>query len=206
MNSFVRASGTGLAAAGTGLAAAGPGLAAAALTAALIGPGGLALAAFSSELALPSSSSSSSEGVAAAALTVAGLAALIGGLAWAAFVVVVVYCWARDRRIRLDPPAVAVEDKAEHIDGVKEWCPLAILAFFCVIWDFVPDMMHMVYNLLKTYLVATMKGTRKPKVPRLLKISGYEGDQLRERKDQNRRTLDVFKHAQKVLHISSFNL
>ena len=67
-------------------------------------------------------------------------------------------------------------------------------------------MMHMVYNLLKTYLVATMKGTRKPKVPRLLKISGYEGDQLRERKDQNRRTLDVFKHAQKVLHISSFNL
>ena len=113
---------------------------------------------------------------------------------------------ARDRRIRLDPPAVAVEDKAEHIDGVKEWCPLAILAFFCVIWDFVPDMMHMVYNLLKTYLVATMKGTRKPKVPRLLKISGCEGDQLRERKDQNRRTLDVFKQAQKVLHISSFNL
>jgi hypothetical protein len=43
-------------------------------------------------------------------------------------------------------------------------------------------------------------------VPRLLKISGYEGDQLRERKDQNRQTLDVFKHAQKVLHISSFNL
>jgi hypothetical protein len=105
---------------------------------------------------------------------------------------------ARDRRIR-DPQNVAEEDKAEHIDGVKEWCPLAILAFFCVIWDFVPDMMHMVYNLLKTYIVKLMKGERKPKMPRFLKLDGYEGEELRQRRDQNRQTLGDFKLAKEVI-------
>ena len=105
---------------------------------------------------------------------------------------------ARDRRIRLGARAVADEDKAEHIHGVKEWCPLAILEFFNVIWDFVPDMMHMVYNLLKEYVVKTMKGLRKPKVPKLLKIDGYEGNELRQRKDQNRQALGDFKRAKEV--------
>lgn len=106
---------------------------------------------------------------------------------------------ARDRRERSDDPrAVADEDKAEHINGVKEWCPLAILAFFNVIWDFVPDMMHMIYNIIKEYVVKTMKGLRKPKMPRLLKIDGYEGSERSRRIDQNRQSLADFKRAKEV--------
>ena len=106
---------------------------------------------------------------------------------------------ARDRRVTAaNPREIADADKVKHKNGVKEWCPLAILAFFDVIWDFVPDMMHMVYNILKEYVVKTIKGVRKIKRPKLLKLEGYEGDALAARRQKNKTTKLDYKRATEV--------
>ena len=106
---------------------------------------------------------------------------------------------ARDRRVTApNSRRVAAADKLTEKKGIKEWCPLAALAFFDVIWDFVPDMMHMIYNILKIYVVKLIKGVRMVKRPKLLKLVGFEGDELRERKMKNRATKLEYKNAFEV--------
>ena len=110
----------------------------------------------------------------------------------------------RDTRVRLNPRDVEMEDKTKHIRGAKEWCPLAKLHLFDVIWDFVPDMMHLVQGVLKTYIVQTMKGSRAVKVPKPLKTEGFQGDALAKRNKLNRDALHEYKEAVKVLTPSIF--
>ena len=104
----------------------------------------------------------------------------------------------RDRRVQLEACEVEEKDKDENIKGVKEWCPLVKLQLFDVIWDFVPDMMHMVQGLLKTYIVKTMLGKRKVKEPKPLTTDGFEGAELDRRKGLNAQAAKDYATAAKV--------
>jgi len=44
--------------------------------------------------------------------------------------------------------------------GVKEQSPLRFLPFFCLVWDILPDMMHIILGIFKRHLVAMLKGGR----------------------------------------------
>jgi hypothetical protein len=102
---------------------------------------------------------------------------------------------ARDRLLQSDN----VQAGIGHIAGVKVWCPLAALELFDVVWDFVPDMMHIVLNLLKVYVVRNIKGERKIKAPTLLTLVGYEDEEKGRRKRQNQQTTRVYEKAKKVI-------
>ena len=43
--------------------------------------------------------------------------------------------------------------------GIKEWCPLVLLAMFCLIWDMLPDLMHICKGLIQSHLIPLLKGT-----------------------------------------------
>lgn len=94
----------------------------------------------------------------------------------------------------------------DDLRGAKEWCPLAVLGLFDVIWDFVPDMMHIVYNTMKEYIVKTMKGLRKIKTPKLLILEEKENctndlqrGERKARKERNNVTMQEYRDANKVL-------
>jgi hypothetical protein len=41
------------------------------------------------------------------------------------------------------------KDAPYKLTGVKELCPLSFLPFFDVVWDFLPDMMHIIPAIMK---------------------------------------------------------
>ena len=93
------------------------------------------------------------------------------------------------------------DDDANAIRGVKEWCPLSALSWFDVVWDIVPDMMHIIKGLIEKYIVNTMKGKRNVKPPKPLVTEGYVGTTLRERDESNRVALQEFTTAKEVIVI-----
>jgi hypothetical protein len=50
----------------------------------------------------------------------------------------------------------------ENTHGIRGTCPLGLLAFFDIIWDLCPDMMHINKNLWDRCIVALLTGRRKP--------------------------------------------
>ena len=46
--------------------------------------------------------------------------------------------------------------------GVNTWCPLNKLMMFNVIWDFTPDMMHIIGTFFERLVLGVFKGTREP--------------------------------------------
>ena len=93
------------------------------------------------------------------------------------------------------------DDDANAIRGVKEWCPLSALWGFDVVWDIVPDMMHIIKGLIEKYVVNTMKGKRNVKPPKPLVTEGYDGSALTGRVESNRVALQEFTTAQEVIVI-----
>lgn len=57
------------------------------------------------------------------------------------------------------------KDAPHKSSGIKELCPLSYLEFFCMCWDFAPDMMHIVEGCLQNHIVPLMKGQRFPAHP-----------------------------------------
>lgn len=49
-----------------------------------------------------------------------------------------------------------------HTTSVNWWCPLAILPFFCLVRDFVPDIMHILKDFFTLHYIPLFKGQRMP--------------------------------------------
>jgi hypothetical protein len=63
--------------------------------------------------------------------------------------------------------------------GVKELSPLAFLPLFCLIWDILPDMMHIILGIWKRHIMMLLAGKRTPAaVKRRKKLTPAENDQL----------------------------
>jgi len=50
--------------------------------------------------------------------------------------------------------------------GINRWCPLAILHLFDVVWDFLPDMMHIIDGTMSSHIIPMLKGKRNPAAPK----------------------------------------
>ena len=65
--------------------------------------------------------------------------------------------------------AKKAKDKSPHKkSGVKFFCWLSLLFLFDMVWDFLPDMMHIVTAILHGHLYPLMKGERDPSYPNYL--------------------------------------
>ena len=89
-----------------------------------------------------------------------------------------------------------------HVHGINNWCPLAVLDLFDVIWDFVFDIMHAA-DAFKRFVVPTMKGERRPTML-LLATDGHVGAELETRKSKNRESRKDHDNANKVSNIFFF--
>ena len=49
-----------------------------------------------------------------------------------------------------------------HETSIHWWCPLAVLAFFDLVKDFCPDMMHILKDFFSLHFILLFKGKRKP--------------------------------------------
>jgi hypothetical protein len=52
------------------------------------------------------------------------------------------------------------------MSGINWFCPLGYLPLFDLVWDFTPDIMHVIETGLKEHLIPLMKGDRNPKAPK----------------------------------------
>ena len=55
------------------------------------------------------------------------------------------------------------KDHPKHKSSIKWWCPLSILAFFCLVKDFCPDTMHIIKDFWQLHYIPLFKGKRVPK-------------------------------------------
>jgi hypothetical protein len=46
--------------------------------------------------------------------------------------------------------------------GINHWCPLSVLSKFDMIWDFCPDMMHIIKTFFERLVLGVFSGSRKP--------------------------------------------
>lgn len=56
-------------------------------------------------------------------------------------------------------------DSKTHVrltTGINHWCPLSVLHKFDMIWDFCPDMMHIIKTWFERLVLGVFSGTRKP--------------------------------------------
>ena len=78
---------------------------------------------------------------------------------------------------------------------------MSALSWFDVVWDIVPDMMHIIKGLIEKYVVNTMKGKRNVRPPKPLVTEGYDGSALTGRVESNRVALQEFTTAKEVIVI-----
>ena len=58
------------------------------------------------------------------------------------------------------------ENKKNHPryqSGINHWSPLSVLMLFSVVWDFCPDVMHIIKNFFEKLVLGTFTGSRRPK-------------------------------------------
>ena len=72
----------------------------------------------------------------------------------------------RYRQAHPGDPKAYKKDLPYKTTGVKEVCPLAALHLFNLVWDLLPDMMHIVPAVMKGHVVPMMQGKRDPKKPK----------------------------------------
>lgn len=56
-------------------------------------------------------------------------------------------------------------EKSNHVrltTGINHWCPFSVLLKFDMIWDFCPDMMHIVKTFFERLVLGVFSGTRRP--------------------------------------------
>lgn len=71
------------------------------------------------------------------------------------------------REAKANVEYMGFKNAAPHRDsGIKELCPLSYLFGFDMVWDFAPDMMHIVEGVLQGHIVPMLKGERLPQMPR----------------------------------------
>ena len=74
--------------------------------------------------------------------------------------------------------------------GVKEWCPLSALHLFDIIWDIMPDLMHMIKGLLKDHLLKLLLGEASVSKPTKLQVPTKPARGKRQSEVQYRKTLE----------------
>ena len=53
----------------------------------------------------------------------------------------------------------------KHTTGISRWCPLAVLPYFNLIRDVLPDMMHIIYGVFNGHFIPMFKGNRPLSAP-----------------------------------------
>lgn len=73
----------------------------------------------------------------------------------------------------------AIKDVIEAT-GINGYCIFALLFMFDVVWDFAPDMMHIMKDIWQDHLLPLFKGAdgAKPKKPNMTKLTDAAGDPL----------------------------
>jgi len=66
--------------------------------------------------------------------------------------------------------------------GVCGWCPLSILPLFDLVWDILPDMMHIMQGIYKRIIFQLLKGKKAPAPYKPLKRKRRKNDSEEERK------------------------
>jgi hypothetical protein len=89
--------------------------------------------------------------------------------------------------------------------GVKFVCYFALLFLFDMVWDFLPDMMHIVKAILHGHLYPLLKGERDPKYPNYLPMVHGDGTPYTPalktvRSKQNDVSRKNYSNAMKVTH------
>lgn len=84
------------------------------------------------------------------------------------------------------------KDKSDHVQesGVKEWCALSILPLWNMVWDFLPDMMHILKGFFQRQLVRLFKSKRHPAAPSVLAMKeSHSPEEQQRRRSQNNRAM-----------------
>ena len=79
--------------------------------------------------------------------------------------------------------------------GVNEWCPLSALHLFDIIWDIMPDLMHMIKGLLKDHLLKLLLGEVGVSKPTKLQVPKKPARGKRQSEAQYSETLEGWKTA-----------
>jgi hypothetical protein len=79
--------------------------------------------------------------------------------------------------------------KATGVDGV---CALSHLELFDVIFDFLPDMMHIPKQILKGHLLPLLKGERRPAHPSKPKGQNYTDEEKEEADEKYKRDMRIY--------------
>ena len=75
------------------------------------------------------------------------------------------HAWACREAKKSDECTCDWKSKAHHPrykSGVNYWCPLSVLSKFDMIWDFCPDMMHIIKTIFERLVVGVFSGARRP--------------------------------------------
>ena len=88
--------------------------------------------------------------------------------------------------------------------GVKEFSPLMWLPFFCIVWDIVMDMMHVILGIWKRHIVELLKGRRAPaKIPNRKNLNPAENAALQRDHSEMKDRLQQWKLDQVVHNVAS---
>ena len=77
-------------------------------------------------------------------------------------------------------------DSTKHVrltTGINHWCPLSVLNKFDMIWDFCPDMMHLIKTFFERLVIGVFSGSREPSFNRKDPVKPAKGAEYQERKD-----------------------
>ena len=80
--------------------------------------------------------------------------------------------------------------------GVCGWSPLSILHLFDVVWDFLPDMMHIMQGIYKRIIFQLLKGNKAPAPYNPLKRKRRKNDSEQERKRVKEANKEIKKKKQ----------
>ena len=85
----------------------------------------------------------------------------------------------------------AKKDCPYKTTGVKELSPLCYLPLFCLIWDILPDLMHIIAGIWKRHIMEILKGKRAPAAVKPRKK--YSDAENRRLQDDHKAVIDLLK-------------
>ena len=93
------------------------------------------------------------------------------------------------------------KDSPAKRTGVKAWCPFVLLYLFSVVWDVLPDMMHILKGILHAHLFPLVVSKRHPNKPKPLPAEHKDGTPYTEEEMEGRSARNAENEAEYELAI-----
>ena len=97
------------------------------------------------------------------------------------------------------------KDHPSKLYGIKRLSPLVYFPLFDIIWDILPDLMHIIEGLQKTHILPLLKRKRKPKVPKPLKKRKVQTPKDAQKREAAFKKVQAT-HAKVVAHVHTWEL